>query len=1372
MSASTIDDVDARRRQLVEQAARDWRRSLIDVSRNNPLLYHKADSTESKALSLDGASPQHLARLLRGDEVTSNGLFVDRADAAGKALKKLAAKQKESQEEYGVPVAFHVSGFATWSPDAAMPTVDEETDGAPDVEAGAKRPAVRGGRPVSAPVLLRPLTITVHPGRNDVELALSPDVQLNSVLLYVLRDMGVEVDEEALLTAAEEGGDGAVLAALTSASGAVPGFAIAERQLLGAFTYSNQAMVADCEDVDALAASDVVAALAGDAGAIGALRSHAGDVHERDPDYAPVEAEHLVLDADASQSYVVNAALKEHNLVVQGPPGTGKSQTIANVIASCIAEGRTVLFVAQKRAAIQAVLSRLDAVGLDELTLDLFAAGSSRRWVHEQLDAVLEAQHSVGKPMTAALHRELGDTRDRLVRHTDAMHRDDRAWGTSVVTAIAELSGLPEEVRTAVRLPATTLARWKGTDLEAHATELDELVDLGGLARADAPGWSRQWLTTPDRVEHVNQLLIRLRFELLPAAVQDIDAVRGEVGAERPTSVLDAAGLLEQLDEAAVAHGAAPEALTTSLDDTTLRQMLAATDKAYRKREGVELGWGERRRLKKQARQLVTASTSSDADVHAALARADRARQRWTARRLSAPVRPLSTVPVAQGSVRALADALHDLSAAVQGLELQTLSFDALDAVLADLDADRRRASMPRLHALERRLTDAGCGHLLGALRADAANAVVRPAGDTLRHAALSSVVETALTSDPTLAGVTGRSLSASSALFADRDVEHLSANAARVRRAAAQRLAETLDANPDEHRSLKRDLTRKRQIVPVRRLFTRSGRTITAIKPVWAMSPLQVSRLLPARHCFDLVIFDEASQVKPADAVPALTRAPKVLIAGDSNQLPPTAFFSKTLASDDDEPDETVDLDEAPDAQPSTPRRQEGSYTKDAESVLVAFDRVLAGQARRLRWHYRSRDERLIAASNHHVYAGSMTTFPAADGEGCLEHIVVPPSRGIGTTTNSPVDEVQKVVDMVVDHVRARPDESLGVITFGKAHADRIEAALDARARDDEALAQYLQAEEGDTFFVKNIERVQGDERDAIILSVGYGKTPGEKLKLFWGPILSDGGERRLNVAISRARRRMTLVTSFAVEDVAEDAHSSRGFQLMYQFLRYMASGGEELSSGSHGDVPLNPFEIDVRDRLTAAGLDLVPQLGVGSYRLDFAVRHPERPGQYVLAVEADGAMYHSGHVARERDRLRQRLLEGRGWTFHRIWSTDWFNDADGEVAKVVASYERALAASARADAEPAAPTPTLAGKPTWHMAERRRTVSRPALSAGVPIDKHPISKLVDLVRHVRSDGVIRTKDEELAVLIEELGYSRRGSKIVAALTEAQRQA
>ena len=285
-----------------------------------------------------------------------------------------------------------------------------------------------------------------------------------------------------------------------------------------------------------------------------------------------------------------------------------------------------------------------------------------------------------------------------------------------------------------------------------------------------------------------------------------------------------------------------------------------------------------------------------------------------------------------------------------------------------------------------------------------------------------------------------------------------------------------------------------------MRDLIAQAPDVLLTLKPCWAMSPLVVSQVLPMRQLFDVVIFDEASQIPPADAVPSIARGKRIAVAGDERQLPPTSFFATSIADASDEPDTEV-----------------LALTSGYESVLDVLSAITP--FRSLAWHYRSQDERLIALSNTHIYDSSLTTFPGSHTDGVLRHVEVPFSPIGATSEESATAEVDRVVQLILDHAEHRPDESLGVITMGIKHADRIDAALRAQLTERRDLDDFFREDRDERFFVKNLERVQGDERDAIILSIGYGKAPDGHMRYNFGPLNKDGGERRLNVAVSRAR-------------------------------------------------------------------------------------------------------------------------------------------------------------------------------------------------------------------------------------------------------------
>jgi very-short-patch-repair endonuclease len=547
-------------------------------------------------------------------------------------------------------------------------------------------------------------------------------------------------------------------------------------------------------------------------------------------------------------------------------------------------------------------------------------------------------------------------------------------------------------------------------------------------------------------------------------------------------------------------------------------------------------------------------------------------------------------------------------------------------------------------------------------------------------------------------------------------------------------------------------------------------------------MSPLVVSQLLPAQKLFDVVIFDEASQVTPADAVGALMRAERAVVAGDPKQLPPTNFFAVSSGGgqdDEDFEDEIVAF----------------TGTTNMESVVDAMSALLPPPkgSRTLGWHYRSHDERLIAFSNAqpNLYDWSLTTFPGIGSEECIRHELIPFQPGRVGQEQSVSDEVRRVVALVTEHARSRPSESLGVIAMGIKHANRIEEALRRVRQGDPELDAFLSGEASaaaltEPFFVKNLERVQGDERDAIILTIGYGKSADGRMLYRFGPINNEGGYRRLNVAITRARSQMTVVSSFSANDMDPNRLRSEGAQMLWRYLTYAESGGSNLGDVAKKKPDLNAFERDVADKLAAAGIPLIAQYGCSGYWIDYAAQHPSRPGQMVLAIECDGVSYHSSKTARDRDRLRQEHLERLGWRFHRIWSQDWFYQREAEVALALDAYQQAVEAADAGRggyrASPSSPTrPTthtvdLDPSPTGEISpaigartpQRNRAGQCPVRAGRANITQYSQAELVQVVRWIESDTLLRTEEELLEKTMAVLGFSRRGLRIREAIQAA----
>ena len=496
---------------------------------------------------------------------------------------------------------------------------------------------------------------------------------------------------------------------------------------------------------------------------------------------------------------------------------------------------------------------------------------------------------------------------------------------------------------------------------------------------------------------------------------------------------------------------------------------------------------------------------------------------------------------------------------------------------------------------------------------------------------------------------------------FRALDTEQLKIAQLRIREALIRALPRTdsVTSGKDEVAILKRELGKQRRLMPIRKLLSQIPTLLPKLKPCMMMSPLSVSMFLQdENYIFDMVIFDEASQVRTENAIGAISRGKQVIIAGDIHQLPPTSFFSATLSGSDD-------FDEEDDS---------GSF----ESVL---DEATMLPSIELKWHYRSRNEGLIAFSNTKIYHDSLVTFPSPTedtGSEGVEYIYVPDGLYDRSRKRDNPIEARKVAELVFQQIRDYPERSLGVITFSTAQQNRIENEINQRRLIHPELNDFFNEEKEEAFFIKNLESVQGDERDTIIFSIGYGKaSPLEPLHMSFGPLNNQGGHRRLNVAITRAKYAVKLVGSILPTDMRLTDDTPLGVKLLHDYIDYAQNGPSVLTHELEIVDTVNtesPFEDAVYDFLTGHGYQVATQVGCSGYRIDMAVRHPSLHGKFVIGVECDGATYHSSRTARERDRLRQAVLESMGWKFVRIWSTDWIKDPITEGQRLLHEVEAAI--------------------------------------------------------------------------------------------------
>ena len=552
-----------------------------------------------------------------------------------------------------------------------------------------------------------------------------------------------------------------------------------------------------------------------------------------------------------------------------------------------------------------------------------------------------------------------------------------------------------------------------------------------------------------------------------------------------------------------------------------------------------------------------------------------------------------------------------------------------------------------------RRLEESGLGAIVDGIQQG--RIVASAAVDQFQVAYYQTLIRDVFRNHRDLAEFDGRSHDQWIADFRSRDQERI--EMARGEVATAHYDAIPRNAVGGEMAVLRREFEKKRKHKPIRQLIKEAGTAILAIKPVFMMSPISVAQFLePGSVTFDLLLIDEASQVSPVDALGAMARATQVVVVGDDKQLPPTRFFSKML--DDDEVQSDGD----------------GLNASDLESILGLC--VAQGMSQRmLRWHYRSRHHSLIAVSNREFYDSrlfvvpSPTTITALHG---LHFRLV--KDGVFDRGNSATNRVEAraVAEAVVDHARRYPRQSLGVGAFSVSQRDAIRDELEVLQREQPELSPFFSSGRSEPFFVKNLENIQGDERDVIFISIGYARDKSGYMAMNFGPLSSQGGERRLNVLISRARERCEVFGSITAADIDLQRAKSRGAAAFKTFLRFAATGVLEAQPPTDGDHD-SDFERQVEIALEGLGHEVHRQVGATGFIIDLAIVDPVKPGRYLLGIECDGATYHSSRSARDRDRLRESVLKDRGWKIHRVWSTDWFHRPGEQLQKFLAPIEQA---------------------------------------------------------------------------------------------------
>ena len=1258
-------------------------------------------------------------------------------------------------------------------------------------------------KPRLAPLLLLPLVVERLSVQDGFRFVLDDaEPRLNQTLLQMLqRDYDLRVDIGETPPEDENGVDvRAVLDAFRRASVGMPRWEVETTACIGFFSFTKYLMWLDLAFREALLQSPVLRHLIERPGAT--FEQDAPELARDEFDDLDPSTVFCPKDADSSQLAAVLSGAGGRSFVLEGPPGTGKSQTITNLVAQSLANGKRVLFVAEKRAALEVVQRRLDEVGLGAFCLELHSSKSGPKAVLEQLRRPLELGQRREPAAWSELAAELQQQRDALNQFVRALHRR-REHGSSVFAAMSELVQLAGKKR--VQLP--DLQRGVPASVVAARTAVAELAAAAGplSVPANEPWWGvRAGNWTPAVAREVVPAAERLRGAVAAAtaavaSVAETFGLRAAFGVAGPSRaqlelLLELARLLRaaslpppallrvaewsRVDSAftqVLAAGRKRDASWAQLEPRWRRELLgldldrlastwrAAVDSFFLlrwwrlrgpRRELAPVAAGGRpgsalsvlhdleQALSVRAEERTLAAHGIVAELLGPAWRAgfpDWAQvEAWLAwvrdvRRVLVQIVPGAEAPDTRllHAVTALLDCLANGSktlpqqlAALQHANDELTAASGAVSSLLDLDAElafgaesapgflgavaarvaRWLEAVPRLrdYCAYRRAAAAAtsCGldplvreHAQGHLR----TAELQPA---FRRTFLEDWLDFVHDAEPLLARFRGLDHERAIARFAELDRQWISLAAEVVVARLCAQLPQVRDTQvaSSELGVLERELKKQRRHKPVRRLLAEIPGLLTRLAPCVLMSPLSVAQFLGrAGTRFDLIVFDEASQIPMWDAVGAIGRGRSVVVVGDSRQLPPTTFFQRLAQGDEPAPDE---------------------IPEDLESVLDECG--AAGLPRQhLDWHYRSRHESLIAFSNHHYYQNRLLTFPgpqtANTGLGVRCVLVDGVYDRAGSQQNRV--EAEALVAEVVQRLRdpARAGRSLGIVTFSQAQQVLIEDLLDA-ARKAHAEIEPAFGAIQEPVFVKNLENVQGDERDAIFFSICYGPDAAGKIYENYGPLNQQGGERRLNVAITRARRELVVFTSVRPEQVATRTQAL-GAQHLRTFLDYALRGQQALAaavSASPSGGADSPFEAAVRDALAQRGHAVHTQVGCSGYRIDLAIVDPRAAGRYLLGIECDGAFYHAAATARDRDRLRASVLTGLGWRLHRIWSTDFWQDPSGELERVEAAI--AAAKAAPVSVEPCPPVPAAPAAPGAPARPLPEAVAAPSSEAPPP--------------------------------------------------------
>ena len=1311
------------------------------------------------SIDLTGAHPSGLAQLLAGRATRLSSLLrdPDLLTEARRRARSIRSKADQLQRQRGIATAQLAIGFASW-------TRTQET----------------GRTDFNAPVILRHVELVPRGSSvEDFEIRLSDEITINPALVDYLRrehDLIVDVDEWISATGFAHGFDPApVFSRLRSVTRPVVGMLVNERLVVSTFANLTSPYAAESFPQE----HPVLRALAGDAEARVGFRMAGSDAHDVDAeaaddsvpthpidrgdpadlgprplqDRAPHE-EFLAIDVDGDQQAVVDAAIEGQSLVVDTPPGTGATQLAVALSTSLAHVGRSVLFVAQDEDELGDFAQRMERAGLGGFAVDGRSDGEALR---SGLIGLITSAERSPQPELTGLVDQLNDQRSALREHSESLHRIREPWGVSAYEVMQRLAAL-----TAVKDGPSTSVRFDRRVLELSADQRAELRDQ--LLQQSQRGaftmevsdtvWFGARVDSADEVTRAQERAVRAG-ELVPAFSDAALPVLRESGLnpERTVGAWGRALLLLQ-EIRTTLDTFSPQVFEHSLTD-----LLAATGTAeYRASVHREMGLFERNRLKKAAREFLRPGAQVT-DMHAGLLAASQQRQEL--RELAGgDIRPRVPrgIPEAVAEYRALSAELEALRPVLDttpdGGDLEDMLVEELEARLRALGEDQESLTdLPARTRADDELRDAGLGELLEDLRDR--RVPHERVGLEFDLALWATILQDLAGADALIGSHDGDVLHRIAADYRVADRQYVAAGASRLRYGHARRWKRIIADQREQAQAVRDALRTERPRVAE---LTRSAPdVVTTLAPIWTVTPFQVPDLFTDAPLFDTVILADSGRLTTAEVLPALARAKQVIALGDM-RLPGPREFSITV-----------------DRRPLRAEEPAASVWEDLAEFLPRH---------RLHTSYRVSPLELVELSNRHFYDNHITTVPTAftgDGSG-LEFAYVPDALGSPDTATGQVEsldvEVDRVVDLVVRHARTRSRQSLAVITITPWHAQRVATAIQKAIRQYPYVASFFEDPDKEPFVVTDCEQIQGMDRDAVILSLGYGRTRHGRVIPTFGPLSQPGGERLLAAAITRARRRLTVVSAFESDDF-DPARLEHGAALLPDLLAEVASGGEPTertygavtgtgamvrSGGEDADriatEPAaelgDPIVTDLAERLSRKGV-----LAHLDYQgIDLAIANSaDAVHGMVVAVDSDGPLYAQTASIRERERLQSEQLARRGWRFVRIWTTDAFVDPQRQANRLFEVWKETV--------EELSPQALLnAARAAAVVVDRQG--SRPRVASGLPMHMYSEDQLIAMLEWIQSDGVSRSDTDLKEQLRAGLAQKLRSARTEAALDSA----